>query len=337
MSNTAASRRAPRPSCRSGSSRRRGRRGRADARAGRSGRAARAGPAASNAVSPRSRPRRRRARRCGRRARRRQSLPRPRAARRCRRGSAGRSASLIGPSLRVRQRFEHVAVGRAPEDVGVVPKRVEQQHPGGEAVPAVRSRRGTAPRPGPARRSRQRPAVPRPADPSRAPCSPIHSPIGTVKPCLGPNGLAAGQFFASHWRSRYLPVSGCCTFSPSGRRNAAAATPGSRNGVRPSMAWAIRQRSSLSSRSFGSQSAMSVACAVARRERPLVAACASAAAMPSRQSTGRVAQHVEPVEIAAPAHHAAARATTAASRCDSGRSRRKSRRRLRRTARPSTS
>ena len=95
-------------------------------------------------------------------------------------------------------------------------------------------------------------------------------------------------------------------FSASGSRNAASATPRSRNGVRPSTACAIRQRSSFSSRSCGSQSASRspAPAPAASGRRP--AAAASAAAMPSRQPIGRVRRTSHACRSCRARHRAAA-------------------------------
>ena len=84
---------------------------------------------------------------------------------------------------------------------------------------------------------------------------------------LGREGPGGGHDASSQRRSSHLPRP-FRTFSASGRRNPAAATTGSSMGVRPSTPCAIRQRSSLSRRSCGSQSATSVAWATCRRVRP---------------------------------------------------------------------
>ena len=155
---------------------------------------------------------------------------------------------------------------------------------------------------------------------------------------LRSEGLAGRQVLRQPLPQQPLAL---CAAAPSAHRAGGSRPPrcpGSRNGVRPSTPCAIRQRSSLISRSFGSQSATSSACAAISRVRPGLRRRGLGrgdAVAPAGEQRG-LAQHVaEPVEGAMRARPPCRPATRAASRRGSGHSRRGSRRRPRRRARPS--
>ena len=280
-------------------SRSRGRRGRADGRAGRSGRAARAGRCASMISSAVG---------VGGRADRGDAAvahadiggaPRPRAGRRCRCGSAGRNARSCGLVSEFCKRLEHVARRRAGPAYGRGARARRTAASRRRSPGAARRRGGTArpPRPGSAisatpgcaRHQRRRAARPAPA---------IQAPTGTVKPCFGANGSRLpADASSSQRRSSHLPAPSR-TFSPSGRRNAAAATAGSRNGVRPSTRMrhqaAVELEQQVVRQPVGDVGRLRrPAAGRARRSRPR----ASAAAMPSRQPVGRARSTSSPSNV----------------------------------------
>ena len=215
-----------------------------------------------------------------------------------------------------------------------MPQRVEQQLPAGEAVPPAADVAEQQPHLGRDRRSRPRPGCAATSGPSRDPWPLIHSPTGTVKPCFGANGRATGRCFSSHLRRIHLPTPVAQLHArpadgtpPSPRRDrgtACAPPPHAPSGSDPASA-ADRAAASRSCRSPAPRPAGSGRrpppqppprrC---RRARPTAA---SAAHPPCRSCRA-------PTSSARPA-------TTAASHCDSGRSRRRSRRRPRRSAPPS--